>query len=92
MSSSSTATSLSEWSALFYVVPAPGVVGTDNFAAKDIEYPAAVLHEWDLPAADRERIVNGNAKGVLHLAQHASSQERSRRYAERPWKADTIAY
>jgi len=51
------------------VFPAPGVVGADNFAAKDIEYPAAVLHELDLPAADRERMVNGNAKRVLHLAQ-----------------------
>jgi hypothetical protein len=34
-----------------------------------IQYPAAVLDELDLPAADRERILNGNAKRLLHLAQ-----------------------
>jgi len=43
------------------------VVGTDNFAAKDIEYPSAVLDQFNLPAADRDRILNGNAKRLLHL-------------------------
>jgi len=33
------------------------VVGTDNFAAKDIEYPTAVLDQFKLPAADRDRIL-----------------------------------
>ena len=43
------------------------VVGTDNFAAKDIEYPAAVLDQFNLPAADRNRILKGNAMRLLHL-------------------------
>jgi aminocarboxymuconate-semialdehyde decarboxylase len=43
------------------------VVGTDNFAAKDIEYPAAVLDQFKLPGADRERILKGNAIRLLHL-------------------------
>jgi len=43
------------------------VVGTDNFAAKDIEYPSAVVEELNLSAVDRERILSGNAKRLLHL-------------------------
>lgn len=43
------------------------VVGTDNFAAKDVEYPAAVLDQFNLPAADRDRILKGNAMRLLHL-------------------------
>jgi len=43
------------------------VVGTDNFAAKDIQYPSAVLDQFNLPAADRLRILSGNAKRLLHL-------------------------
>ena len=43
------------------------VVGTDNFAAKDIEYPTNVLDQFKLPAADRERILKGNAMRLLHI-------------------------
>lgn len=43
------------------------VVGTDNFAAKDIQYPSAVLDQFNLPPADRLRILSGNAKRLLHL-------------------------
>ena len=43
------------------------VVGTDHFAAKDIDYPSAVLDQFDLPAADRERILKGNAQRLLRL-------------------------
>jgi aminocarboxymuconate-semialdehyde decarboxylase len=43
------------------------VVGTDNFAAKDIEYPTAVLDQFKLPAGDRDRILKGNAMRLLHL-------------------------
>jgi len=43
------------------------VVGTDNFAAKDIEYPGAVLDQFNLAASDRIRILQGNAKRLLHL-------------------------
>ena len=43
------------------------VVGTDNFAAKDVEYPTAVLDQFKLPAADRNRILKGNAMRLLHL-------------------------
>ena len=43
------------------------VVGTDHFAARDIDYPTSVVNELRLPAADRERILQGNAKRLLHL-------------------------
>ena len=43
------------------------VVGTDNFAAKDVEYPSAVLDQFNLSSSDRERILSGNAKRLLHL-------------------------
>ena len=43
------------------------VVGTDNFAAKDVQYPTAVMDQFHLPAADRERILNGNAKRLLKV-------------------------
>ena len=43
------------------------VVGTDNFAAKDVEYPTAVLDQFKLPAVDRERILKGNAKRLLGI-------------------------
>jgi aminocarboxymuconate-semialdehyde decarboxylase len=43
------------------------VVGTDNFAAKDVQYPSAVMDQFKLPAGERERILNGNAKRLLHL-------------------------
>jgi aminocarboxymuconate-semialdehyde decarboxylase len=43
------------------------VVGTDHFAAKDIDYPSAVLDQFNLSAADRERILRGNAMRLLHL-------------------------
>jgi len=43
------------------------VVGTDHFAAKDIDYPMAVLDQFNLAAADRDRILKGNAMRLLHL-------------------------
>ena len=43
------------------------VVGTDSFAAKDIEYPGHVLDQFNLPAADRERILRGNAAKLLRV-------------------------
>jgi aminocarboxymuconate-semialdehyde decarboxylase len=43
------------------------VVGTDNFAAKDVEYATAVLDQFNLAPAERERILNGNAKRLLHI-------------------------
>jgi aminocarboxymuconate-semialdehyde decarboxylase len=43
------------------------VVGTDCYAAKDIEYPNAVVDQFNLSAADRERILRGNAIRLLHL-------------------------
>jgi aminocarboxymuconate-semialdehyde decarboxylase len=47
------------------------VVGTDNFAVRDVEYPTAVVDRLSLPAADRERILKGNAQRLLHLKQGA---------------------
>jgi len=43
------------------------VVGTDHFAAKDIDNPTSVLDQLKIPPADRERILQGNAKRLLHL-------------------------
>src|SRR5438445_4670228 len=43
-------------------------LATDHFAAKDVEYPTAVLDQFKLPAADRERILKGNARRLLHLS------------------------
>ena len=53
------------------------VVGTDNFAAKDIEYPTNVLDQFKLAAADRERILKGNATRLLHLQADAKKAGRS---------------
>jgi predicted TIM-barrel fold metal-dependent hydrolase len=44
------------------------VIGTDNFAAKDVEYPTAVLDQLELPATDRDRILKRNAMRLLQLA------------------------
>ena len=43
------------------------VVGTDNFAAKDVEYPSAVLDQFNFAAAERDRILKGNAMRLLRL-------------------------
>jgi aminocarboxymuconate-semialdehyde decarboxylase len=43
------------------------VIGTDLFAAKDIQYPGAVVEELNLPAADRDRILKGNAVRLFRL-------------------------
>ena len=44
------------------------VIGTDNFAAKDVEYPTAVLDQLELTATDRDRILKRNAMRLLQLA------------------------
>jgi aminocarboxymuconate-semialdehyde decarboxylase len=43
------------------------VVGTDSFNARDIEYPSAVVDQFKLPAADRDRILKGNAIRLFRL-------------------------
>ena len=43
------------------------VVGTDSFNARDIEYPSAVVEQFNLPAADRDRILKGNAIRLFRL-------------------------
>jgi len=43
------------------------VVGTDSFNARDIEYPSAVIEQFTLPAADRDRILKGNAIRLFRL-------------------------
>src|SRR6202162_5344964 len=43
------------------------VVGTDIFAAQDVQYPTEVLDQFKLPAAERDRILKGNAIKLLHL-------------------------
>jgi aminocarboxymuconate-semialdehyde decarboxylase len=43
------------------------VIGTDNFAAMDVEQPNALVEELNLPAADRDRIFRGNAMKLFRL-------------------------
>lgn len=43
------------------------VVGTDIFAARDVEYPGNVLDQFGYPLAEREQILKGNAVKLLHL-------------------------
>jgi predicted TIM-barrel fold metal-dependent hydrolase len=43
------------------------VVGTDIFAARDVEYPAEVLDQFNFPPAERDLILKGNAIKLLHL-------------------------
>ena len=43
------------------------VIGTDNFATMDVEYPNALVEQLNLPAEGRNRILRGNATRLLHL-------------------------
>jgi aminocarboxymuconate-semialdehyde decarboxylase len=43
------------------------VIGTDLFAAKDIEFPNSFVEQLNLPAADTDRILRGNARRLLRL-------------------------
>ena len=43
------------------------VIGTDNFALMDVEYPNALVEQLNLPAADRDRVLRGNAAKLLRL-------------------------
>jgi aminocarboxymuconate-semialdehyde decarboxylase len=43
------------------------VIGTDNYAVMDVEYPNALVEELKLPPADRERILRGNARRLFRL-------------------------
>src|SRR5580704_6719889 len=42
------------------------VVGTDSFNAKDIEYPSAVVEQFNFQAVDRDRILKGKI-GRAHV-------------------------
>src|SRR5438132_193309 len=43
------------------------VIGTDLFAARDIEYPNSFVEQLNLPANDLELILRGNARRLLRL-------------------------
>jgi aminocarboxymuconate-semialdehyde decarboxylase len=43
------------------------VIGTDLFAARDIEYPNSFVEQLNLPGKDLDLILRGNAKRLLHL-------------------------
>jgi aminocarboxymuconate-semialdehyde decarboxylase len=43
------------------------VIGTDNYAKMDVEQPNALVEQLQLPAADRERILRGNAARLMRL-------------------------
>ena len=43
------------------------VIGTDNYAKMDVEYPNALVEELELPAEDLDRILRGNAAKLLRL-------------------------
>ena len=42
------------------------VIGTDNYAVMDVEYPNALVEQLKLPAADLDLILRGNARRLLH--------------------------
>ena len=43
------------------------VIGTDLFAARDIEYPNSFVEQLNLPAKDLDLILRGNARRLLRL-------------------------
>lgn len=43
------------------------VIGTDNYAIMDVEYPNALVEQLNLPAADLDLILRGNARRLLHV-------------------------
>jgi aminocarboxymuconate-semialdehyde decarboxylase len=43
------------------------VIGTDNYAIMDVEYPNALVEEINLPAEDLNLILKGNASRLLRL-------------------------
>ena len=43
------------------------LMGTDGYAAKDIEYPNAVIDQFNLPNTDRDAILWGNAVKLFKL-------------------------
>lgn len=43
------------------------VIGTDNFALMDVASPNGLVEQLSLPAADRDRILKGNATRLLRL-------------------------
>jgi len=43
------------------------VIGTDNFALMDVESPNGLVEQLHLPAADRERVLRGNAARLLRI-------------------------
>jgi len=43
------------------------VIGTDNYAKMDVEQPNALVEQLQLPPADRELILRGNAARLLRL-------------------------
>lgn len=43
------------------------VIGTDNYAAMDVEQPNGLVEELNLPAHDRDLILRGNAMRLLRL-------------------------
>jgi aminocarboxymuconate-semialdehyde decarboxylase len=49
------------------------VIGTDNYAIMDVEYPNALVEQLKLPAADREKILRGNAARLLKLGTERSA-------------------
>jgi len=43
------------------------VIGTDNYAKMDVEYPNALVESLNLPAADLQKILFGNAVRLMKL-------------------------
>ena len=43
------------------------VIGTDNYALMDVAQPNALVEQLNLPSADRDRILRGNATKLLRL-------------------------
>ena len=43
------------------------VIGTDNYATMDVDQPNALVEQLNLPGADRDRILSGNAKRLFKI-------------------------
>ena len=43
------------------------VIGTDNYAKMDVEYPNALVESLNLPPADLQKILYGNAARLMRV-------------------------
>jgi aminocarboxymuconate-semialdehyde decarboxylase len=49
------------------------VIGSNNYAITDVEYPGALVEQLKLPEADRDKVLRGNAARLLQLGTERSA-------------------